>query len=74
MMKFGVAMFPADYAINVVDLGRAAALERHLMWFTLLPRDDPPGVATNRHTGAAIANRCHWRARASPPRRRANRA
>ena len=23
-MKFGVAMFPADFAINVVDLGRAA--------------------------------------------------
>ena len=23
-MKFGVAMFPADFAMNVVDLGRAA--------------------------------------------------
>src|SRR5215472_16812307 len=23
-MKFGVAMFPADFAINIVDLGRAA--------------------------------------------------
>jgi NAD(P)-dependent dehydrogenase (short-subunit alcohol dehydrogenase family) len=75
MMQFGVTMFPSDYAMNVVDLGRAA--EDHGFESLFIPEhthipvkremigQGSGGTIVNLssvHGFAAVPNRSHYEA------------